>query len=101
MVTFSGREGSETRVSTTPASEIAEIARWRRDPTRKCCPVGSHARPSGKRFGERKLMTWGLAAIKVEIWTAKKRKKTVVIVGLVRQCLDDSVDIVDSVRWLC
>ncbi|KAJ1426182.1 S9 family peptidase [Sesbania bispinosa] len=46
-VTFSGREGSEIRVSTTPASEIAEMVRWRRDPTRKCCAVGSQARPSG------------------------------------------------------
>jgi len=41
-------------------------------------------------------MTWGLEARMVEIWTAKKRKETVVVVGLVKECLDDSVDIVDS-----
>ena len=77
-VTFSGREGSEIRVSTTPASETAEMVRWRRDPTRKCCPVGYQARPSGKRLGDRKVMTWRFPAREVEIPAAARKKKRIV-----------------------
>lgn len=52
-----GRVVSERKVSTTPASDTAAMMRWRRDPRRKCWARGSHARDSGYRLGDRKLMT--------------------------------------------
>lgn len=48
--------------------------------------------PSGKRLGDRKLMTSGFPAISDEIWRRMKRR--IVMGQVVRECLDECIAMV-------
>lgn len=59
-VELGGRWGSETRVWRWPEEAEREWREaWRKEPRTKWSDDGSHARLSGKRFGDRMVMMWG------------------------------------------